>query len=66
MLTLQTMAYIEGNDRTGGPIWNYATGTRHPGKGGKPDRVIQLSLGKCTPMLVINQPEHGRISTTVE
>ena len=27
VLTLQALTYIEGNDRTGGPIWNYVTGT---------------------------------------
>ena len=27
MLTLQALTYNEGNDETGGPIWNYATGT---------------------------------------
>ena len=27
MLTLQALAYIEGNNRTSSPIWNYATGT---------------------------------------
>ena len=31
--TLQTLTYIEGNDRTGGPIWNYATGTLKSWKG---------------------------------
>ena len=43
MITLQALTYIAGNDQTGGPIWNYATGTLNPGKGVKPDRVIQLN-----------------------
>ena len=46
MLTLQALTYIEGNDRTSGSIWNYATGTLTPGKGAKPDRVIQLNYGE--------------------
>ena len=33
MLTLQAQTYIEGNDRTGMPIWNYATGTLTSWKG---------------------------------
>ena len=68
MLTLQALAYIEGNDQTTSPIWNYVTGTL-------PDilervlKSIMLSrstAGKCTPMQVIKQPEHGRTSTTKE
>ena len=27
MLTLQALSYIEGNNQTGSPIWNCATGT---------------------------------------
>ena len=33
MLTLQALAYVEGNDPTDGPIWNYATGTLISWKG---------------------------------
>ena len=46
MLTLQALAYIEGNDRTGGPIWKYVTETLTSCKDAKPDRVIQLNCGK--------------------
>ena len=30
MLTLQALAYIEGNDQTNGPIWKYATKSMTP------------------------------------
>ena len=42
--------YIEGNNQTGGPIWNYATGTnQQPGRGAKVDLIIQLNCGgQCT------------------
>ena len=53
MLTLQALAYIEGNNWTGKPIWNYATGTLTSWKGAKPDRIIQLNYGKCAPMQVM-------------
>ena len=46
MLTLQALAYIEWNYRTGGPIWKYVTETLTSCKGAKPDRVIQLNCGK--------------------
>ena len=36
----------------------------HPGKDAKPDHVIQSTAGKCAPMQVVKQPEHGRTSTT--
>ena len=65
MLTLQTLTYIEGNDRTGGPIWNYATGTLAPWKGCQ-IALSNSTAGKCVPMQVIKQPEHGRTSTTKE
>ena len=49
MLTLQTLTYIEENDWTNGPIWNYATGTLMLWKGAKLDCVYQLSYGEvCT------------------
>ena len=35
-----------------------------PGKGAKPDRVIDSTAGKCAPMQVVKQPEHGTTSTT--
>ena len=37
---------------------------RHLGKDAKPDRVIQSTVGKCAPVQVIKQPEHGRTSAT--
>ena len=43
-----------------GPFGTMPQEPWHPGKGAKPDRVIQLDLGKCAPMQVIKQPEHGR------
>ena len=46
MPTLQALMYIEGNDQTGRPIWNYPQETRHPGKDAKLDRVIQLNCGE--------------------
>ena len=46
MLTLQSLAYFEGNNQTGGPIWNYATGTHPPVKDAKPDWIIQLNCGE--------------------
>ena len=33
MLTFQALTYIEGNERTGGPIWNHLTGTLTPSNG---------------------------------
>ena len=46
MLALQALTYIEGNDRNGGPIWNYARGTLACWKGAEPDRVMQLNCGE--------------------
>ena len=43
MLAVQIRTYIKGTDQTRGPIWNYATWIWHPGKGTKPDRVIELN-----------------------
>ena len=43
MLTPQSLIFIEVNGQTGGPIWNYAEKPWHPGKGAKPDHVIQLN-----------------------
>ena len=56
MLTLQALMYNEGNDRTGGSIWSYATGPWHPGKGARV--LIALSnstAGKCTLMQVLKK-----------
>ena len=64
MLTLQSMTYIERNNQTGRPIWNYAR--LWLTKEVKPDRVVQLNCRKCAPIQVIKQPEHGRTSTTQE
>ena len=46
MLTLQSLTYIEGNNQTSGPIWNYATGTLTSWKGCQPDCVIHLNCGE--------------------
>ena len=46
MLTLQSLTYIEGNDQTGEPVWNYATGTQTSWEDSKPDWVIQLNCGE--------------------
>ena len=66
VLTLQALAYIKGKDRTSGPIWN---DHRNPDILEKVLNWITLSnstAGKCTPMQVIKQAEHGRTSTTEE
>ena len=48
-LTLQVLAYIEGNGWTGWPIWNYATEMLTSWKGAELDRVTQLNCGQvCT------------------
>ena len=70
MLTLQALMNNEGNDRTGGPIWNYATGK------GRVKEILERvlnqivlsnsTLGNFSPMQVIKQPEHGTTSTTEE
>ena len=70
MLTLQALTYIKGHGRTGGTIWNDATGTLTPFKG--PDLILNRNMlsistaGKCTPFQVVKQPEPGRASTTEE
>ena len=61
MLTLQALMNNEGNDRTGGPIWNYATGK------GRVKEILERVLnqialsnstvGNFSPMQVIKQPE---------
>ena len=67
MLTIQSLMYIEGNNQTKKPIWNYATGTLT-----SLERVLNWitlsnsTVGKCTPMKVIQPPDHGRTSTTKE
>ena len=66
MLALQALAYIEGNDRNGGPIWNYATGSLTCWKGAQPDRVIQLNCGEVRTHASYKKTEHGRTSTTEE
>ena len=62
-LGILKITYIKVNNRSGGPIWNYAN----------PDileRVLNRialsnsTAGKCTPMPVIKQPEHWRSSAT--
>ena len=59
--------YIEGNDHTGRPIWNYATGTPNILESVLNQIMPSNStVGKCTPMEVTKQPEQGRTSTTKE
>ena len=65
MLTLQALMYIQGNDRTSKPIWNYARGTLTSWKGCQ-TRLPYPAVGKCAPMQVIKQPEHGKTLTTEE
>ena len=64
MQTLQVLKYIKGYNRLAGPFGTMPQEPWHPGKGAKPDHVIQLIAGNCAPMQVIKQPEHGRTSTT--
>ena len=61
MLTLQALIYIEENDRTSRPIWNYTPGTLTSGKGAKADHITKHNCGE-----VRKQPEHGRTSATEE
>ena len=49
-----------------GPFRTMPQEACHSGMGSKPDHVIQLNCGKCTPMQVIKQPGHARISTIEE
>ena len=48
LLTLQALTYMEGNDQTGGPIWNYVRNLdiRWHSITLTPDCVIQLNCGK--------------------
>ena len=52
MLTLQSLTYIKGNDQTHGMVGPFGTmpqEPRHPGKGAKPDHVVQLDCREvCT------------------
>ena len=66
MLTLQSLAHIEGNDRTGWSIWNCH---RNPGILERVLNKITLpnsTAGKRAPMEVIEQAEHRRTSLTEE
>ena len=53
-----------------GTIWNDARGTLTPYQG--PDTMLnwialsKSTAGKCVPMQVVKQPEHGRVSATEE
>ena len=66
MLTLQAIAYIEGNDQTDRPIWSYATRTLTSWKGLNQIMLFNSTVGKCAPMQGIKQPEHWRTSATEE
>ena len=46
MLTLQTLAYIKGNNQTGGPIWNHATRILTSWKVANQDRTVQVKCGE--------------------
>ena len=48
-----------------GPFETMSQEPWHPGKGTKPDSVIQRNV-KCAPMQIIKQPEHRRTSTSEE
>ena len=58
--------YIKETTQLAGPFGTMPREHRHPGKGAKLDCAIQLNYGKCTPMQVIKQSEHGRTSTAKE
>ena len=62
MLTLRSLTNIEGKNQTDRPIWNYATGALPSRKG----CYAKPTVGKCIPMQVIKQSEHGRTSKTEE
>ena len=65
MLALQALVYIERNDWTGRPFWNYATGTLTPWKEYQ-TALSSSTTEKCPPMQIVKQPEYGRASTTKE
>ena len=60
MLTLLSLTCINGYDRTGGPIWNYAIGSLTPlkGPGTLLNRVAlsNANVGKYAPMQAVKQP----------
>ena len=67
MLTLQALTYIVENDQTSRPIWNYTIETLDPGANAKLKANLSSSAaGKCAPMQIVNQVEHGRALTTEE
>ena len=49
-----------------GPFGTLSQEASYPGKGAKPDCISNLTVGKCTPMQVVKQPEHGKTSITEE
>ena len=67
MLTLQALTYNAGHTQTGGNHWNNATGTMTPIQ--ELDTMLNRialfnsTAGKCAPMQVVKQPEHGRTSS---
>ena len=65
MVTLQALVFIEGNDN----LWDHLELCQNYDILERVLNRIVLSnstAGKCTPMQVIKQPEHGRTSTTEE
>ena len=65
MLTLQALEYIQGNDRTAGPFVTMPQEPWHPGRVLNWIVSSNSTVGKCTPMQVIKQLEHGWTSTKV-
>ena len=57
---------LKETTKLAGPFGTMPQKPWHSRKGAKPNRVIQLNCGKCTPTQVIKQPEHGRTSATEE
>ena len=47
-----------------GPFGTMPQEPWHPGKGGKPDCIIQLNCGEAHTHASYKTTEHGRISTT--
>ena len=71
MLTLLSLTcIIDGCDRNGRPILNYATGALAPLK--RPDTLLNWialsnsTTGKYAPMQAVKQPGRGRASDTEE
>ena len=66
MLALQAQSILKETTGPVGPFGTIPQEPCNPRKGAKPDYIIQSTMGKCAPMQVVKQPEHGRNSTTEE